>query len=66
MALGSGLDIRLGVGEGLPRSPDDGQDTPGPAKLKAGWNERKGRLLTEAHVRTATSHLAKLGWITAV
>ncbi len=31
-----------------------------------GWSERKGRLFTEAHVRIASSHLAELGWITAV
>lgn len=44
-----------------------GQDTD-PAKLTQhirDWSERKGRLFTEAHVRTATSHLAELGWITA-
>jgi hypothetical protein len=30
-----------------------------------GWTERKGRLFTEAHVRTATLSLAELGWIAA-
>jgi O-acetyl-ADP-ribose deacetylase (regulator of RNase III) len=29
------------------------------------WSERKGRLFTEAHVRTASGRLAKLGWIPA-
>ena len=29
------------------------------------WNERKGRLFTEAHVRNAIDHLSSLGWVTA-
>lgn len=29
------------------------------------WNERKGRLFTEAHVRNAIDHLSSLGWVAA-
>ncbi len=31
----------------------------------ASWNERKGRLFTEIHVRKAFDHLCHLGWVTA-
>jgi O-acetyl-ADP-ribose deacetylase (regulator of RNase III) len=29
------------------------------------WNERKGRLFTDAHIRKAAGHLQSLGWISA-
>jgi hypothetical protein len=29
------------------------------------WSQRKGRLFTDAHLRTAAGHLVQLGWLTA-
>ncbi len=34
-------------------------------RLVQGWSQRKGRLFTDAHIRTAAEHLAQLDWLTA-
>lgn len=62
-----GLELLATVHWITTRETTSGQDTD-PAKLTEhirGWSERKARLFTEAHVRTATSHMAELGWIAA-
>lgn len=34
-------------------------------RLVQGWSQRKGRLFTDAHLRTAAEHLVQLGWLAA-
>lgn len=62
-----GLELLATVHWAATREMAGGQDAE-PAELARrvrGWSERKGRLFTDEHVRTAAERLIELGWISA-
>jgi hypothetical protein len=60
-----GLELLATVHWVMTREGDSVTDDAALTRLVQGWSQRKGRLFTNAHLRTATEHLVQLGWLAA-
>jgi hypothetical protein len=60
-----GLELLATVHWVLTREGGTVTDEAALTRLVRNWSQRKGRLFTDAHIRTAAEHLSQLGWLAA-